>query len=113
MDPDTKEPIGKVARNTYNELYAQISWKNEKTEVTIGGKKYVFDGYCLFLKKDLDDKGITIGEGDQVVRMGEGNAEVTVSLYVDAIQRRGHNPIYGGHTLIKAWFNEKQPVRHK
>jgi hypothetical protein len=43
--------------------------------------------------------------------MGTGIATVPVNLYIYMIQRRGHYPDQGGHTLLKAWFQDKGPVR--
>jgi len=112
-DRQAREPVGKVARGPVIPLFAQVSWKNEKFTIEREGGTTVVDGYLLFLRTDLERLGIDIEYQDQIIEMGTGAALREVNLYVEAIQYRGHNPNYGGHTLVKAWFSDKDPVRHR
>lgn len=111
-DRQAREPIGKVARGSVIPIRSQVCWKNSKFEIEREGGKVTVDGYLLFLRSDLVSLGIDIDYQDQIIEMGTGVAIREVNLYVEAIQYRGHNPNYGGHTLVKAWFSDKAPVRH-
>lgn len=111
-DRDAREPIGKAKRDTDTGLYAQISRKPVQVKAAREGNIVEYDGYVLFLKTDLVAEGITIKYHDQIIQIGEGNAREDVNIYIEMIQPRGHNPNYGGHTLVKAWFKDKSPVRH-
>lgn len=111
-DRQAREPVGKVARGAVISIQAQVCWKNAKFEIEREGGKVIVDGYLTFLRTDLVRLGIDIEYQDLIIEMGTGAAKREVNLYVEAIQYRGHNPNYGGHTLVKAWFSDKAPVRH-
>lgn len=113
MDPDAREPVGKVARSVKYNLQAQISWKRQKTDATSTGSETKTEGYILLRRFDLDALGIDINEGDKIETIGTGIALVEGPFYITMIQYRGHYPGQGGHTLVKAWFNDKKPVRQK
>lgn len=113
FDPDTNEPIGKVARNEPVKLQCQVNKKSFELVMSKEGKKLKEDGYLLFLRKDLNERGIDINEGDEITQIGEGEYERTgLNLYFNNIVDRGHNPNFGGSTMIKAYFTDKKPVRH-
>ena len=112
MDRQAREPIGKAARGSVVQLNGHVSWKSATLKPQKGGNEVAVDGYILFLRTDLVTKGIDIQYQDQFFEIGTGNALREVNLYVEMIQYRGHNPNYGGHTLVKAWFSDKAPVRH-
>lgn len=112
-DRQSREPIGKAARGAEIPIYAQVSDRGSKFVIEREGAKVVVDGYYLFLRTDLVALGIDIEYGDQVVERGEDNALRQVNHYIEMVQDRGHNPNYGGHTLLKAWFSDKAPVRHR
>jgi len=112
-DEDAGEPVGKVPRSVDKTVDGQVSWKMQDFTMKEGGKVVTADGYILFRRKDLDAAGITIEEEDLIVNIGEGQGDVDVNFYVLRIQLRGHYPEFGGHTLIKAWYARKAPVRHK
>jgi hypothetical protein len=64
------------------------------------------------LQTDLEAKGIEIEEGDICIEIGSGGSLRTgLKLYVENIQYRAHNPLKGGHTLVKAWLKDKDPVK--
>lgn len=111
-DRQAREPIGKAARGSIISLDAQVSWRGAKFEIEREGSKVVVDGYLLFLRTGLERLGIDINYQDQIIEMGSGPAKREVNLYVEMVQYRGHNPNYNGHTLVKAWFSDKDPVRH-
>jgi hypothetical protein len=111
-DRDAREPIGRATRDTDVGLFAQISRKPVKVKASREGDIVEYDGYVCFLKTDLVANGITIKYHDQIIQIGTGAAREDVSIYIEMIQPRGHNSNYGGHTLVKAWFRDKSPVRH-
>ena len=112
FDRQAREAVGKVARGAVIPIDAQVSWKGAKFTIEREGESIVVDGYLLFLRTDLERLGIDVDYNDQIIEMGRGAAIRPVNLYVEMIQYRGHNPNYGGHTLVKAWFSDKVPVRH-
>jgi hypothetical protein len=112
-DSDTNEPIGKVARNDPIKLVCQVSRRMFKLIMGKEGKEFKAEGYLLFLRRDLKDKSIDINEGDQITQIGEGDfARSNLNLYFNNIVDVGHNDNFFGSTMIKAWFNDKKPVRH-
>jgi len=111
-DRRAREPVGKVARRVPIYPYAQVSWKSAVIKTTAEGNEVTVDGYLLFLRTDLVKLGIDIQYSDLIYEIGTGPALRSVNLFVEMIQYRGHNPNYGGHTLVKAWFTDKSPTRH-
>lgn len=109
-DADAREPIGNVRGDVVDGLVAQVSWKSADIIVDEQGNIERMDGYLLFLRKDLKELGVMVGEGDRVLRIGEDDAEVPMTSYVWKIQRRGHYQNKGGWTMLKAWFKDKKPV---
>lgn len=112
-DTDAREPIGNVATDQPIQLVAQVSWKSTDTMADVQGNIERMDGYLLFLRKDMIAAGIMVGEGDRILSIGEGEAEVHMTSWVWKIQRRGHYPGQGGWTILKAWFKDKKPVLHR
>lgn len=114
QNPNTKEPMGKPSYGSQISLNAQVSDRSNMVKASKEGKEIVYDGYLLFLQADLETKGIVIEEGDLVEEIGSGGSLRTdLKLYVENLQFRGHNPLKGGHTLVKAWLKDKSPVKGK
>jgi hypothetical protein len=111
QNPNTREPRGKPRYGQPIDLFAQVSDRQNMVKAEPGGKEVLYDGYLCFLKTDLVDKGIEIERGDKVVEIGSAQSQRLVGLYVQNIQYRGHNPLYGGYTLVKAWLKDKSPVK--
>jgi len=109
-DEDAREPIGNVVSDLAVELPGQVSWKSREVDVGSEGISERFDGYVLFLRKDLAKARIDISEGDRILSIGEGDARVDVSLWIWRLQYRGHYQKQGGWTMLKAWFKDKRPV---
>ena len=112
MDADSGEPIGNVDGLIVSDLEAQVSWRNTEVRVDGVGNTEIMDGYLLFRLIDLanHDPSITLVGGERVVSVGSGIALVSMNHFLWRIQRRGHYPDQGGHTLQKWWFKDKQPV---
>lgn len=112
QNPNTKEPLGKPQYGPQISLFAQVSDRKNMVKPESGGKIIVYDGYLCFLQTDLENAGIEIGEGDLVEEIGsEDSLRTGLKLYVENITYRGHNPLKGGHTLVKAWLKDKGPVK--
>lgn len=111
-DHDAREPVGK-ARRVMTELYAHIMWKSLMYHSQREGGEIRADGYVLFLLRDLSNLGIDIQYGDQIYQIGRPPSQRNVNLYIEDIVPCGHNPNSGGHTMIKAMFTSKTPVRHQ
>lgn len=112
QNPNTREPIGKPRYSEPIPLFAQVSDKQNMVKAERSGKEILYDGYLCFLQTDLEAAGIEIEEGDLCEEIGSGGSLRTgLKLYVENIQYRGHNPLKGGHTLVKAWLKDKDPVK--
>ncbi len=118
-DNNAREPIGRMARDTYVELDGQVRWNSQKVFVQSSGIVENTDGYVLFRTYDLNKAGVTLNQGDEIYRMGTGRARLDFDtkqgnhpqLYICGFDFRGHYADQGGHSLVKAWFKEKSPAR--
>lgn len=114
-DENFREPVGQVRRKQRPiELVAQVKRKRiEQVIATEGGKSEHADGYLLFLAGDLERKKVTIETGDRIVEIGSGERAQAVDYYVVQVTGRGHYPEHYGHTMIKAFFQDREPSRHR
>jgi hypothetical protein len=114
-DENFREPVGQVRRKQRPiELVAQV--KNIRVENVVlkeGGKSEHADGYLLFLASDLERRKVTIETGDRIVEIGSGSRTREVDYYVVQVTGRGHYPEHFGHTMIKAFFQDREPSRHR
>lgn len=112
MDDDFQEPIGKVVRDSEIILPGQIYWQNQVFEAAKTGVQDRMTGYILFRWKDLTAQSITLKVGDKITKIGniENMPAGGPPFYIYRFEYRGHYPKLGA-TLVKAWFNSKQPVK--
>lgn len=112
-DDNFKEPVGQVYRKQKPiKLVAQIKIKDTDAPVFASGNiSEQSNGYLLFLTEDLKDAGVTLERGDNVVKIGEGDNEREVDYFLTKFHWRGHYPAHGGPTLLKAFFQDRQPSR--
>ena len=110
-DENFREPIGQVRRKQRPiELIAQIKNKIEARAVaTSGGVTLQSDGYLLFLWRDLINADVTIDNGDRIVEIGDKDSKRDVDYYIFETTGRGHYPQHGGHTMLKAFFQDRAP----
>ncbi len=107
-DPDTKEPIGGARRST-KDLQAQVKWfRKDQLRGRSTGPRQEADGYLLFRRTDLVAAGVEVRTGDKIVRIGHLQ---NVSYYVTELSPMGHYPDQGGHGLLRADFNDREPVQ--
>jgi hypothetical protein len=111
-DENFREPVGQVRRKQNPiELIAQVKNKKEDRAVaTEGGTSLQSDGYLLFLWRDLINADVTIEQGDRVVEIGSGDSRREVDYYIFETTGRGHYPEHGGHTLLKAFYQDRAPA---
>ncbi len=113
VDDKLKEPIGQYRRKQKPiKLTAQIGKGSaDRAVATEGGKSEKSDGYLLFLTRDLKVAKVTIEIGDRVVQIGEGASERQVDYYIIRLAWRGHYKEHRGHTMVKAFFEDRQSSR--
>jgi len=113
MDDDAREPVGKVVRDAEIVLPGQVYWQDETFQSSREGLVAKTLGYILLRRYDLDIAGTDIYEGDEIVKFGLYQAELDRTFFIYRLRYRGHYPDMHGHTLIKAWFTDKAPVRRQ
>jgi hypothetical protein len=115
FDENFREPVGQVRRKQRPiDLRAQIkSTKIDVAVATEGGVQLESDGYLLFLYPDLVKAGVTIEQGDRIIKIGFGDSARDVDYYVIRATPRGHYPEYGGPTMLKAYFQDREAAQHR
>ena len=106
-DDDYREPIQQSQRFANVTLPGQVKWTVGLDELKMerGGVRLEAEGYVLFRYKDLKAKNITLKKDDRLITIGG----VEVDVYITKIQPMGHYPSAAGPTLVRAWFNDRQP----
>lgn len=112
-DSKLKEPVGQVRRKQKPiKLRAQIGKGTaDRSVATEGGTSEKSDGYLLFLTRELKTAKVEIEVGDRVVQIGEDDSKREVDYYVIRLAWRGHYPEHRGHTMVKAFFEDRQSSR--
>lgn len=109
-DDDFREPVQQAARASTVIVSGQIKWGvDEEKGSQRGGVVEGSDGYVLFRLVDLAaaTPPVTIKREDRFLRLGT----VDVDVYVTALRYEGHYDDVGGPTLVKAFFQDRQPAR--
>lgn len=105
---DGKEPYHGQRETTAVDVSAQVKWTREDAvEIQEGGKRFLSDGYILLRKYDLDELGVTFGEGDKIVKIGW---QTGLNLYIVRAVPIGHYPDQDGATMLKFYFADRSPV---
>lgn len=112
-DHNLKEPIGQVRREQKPvKLVAQIQeGLTNRARAELGGVSENSDGYVLFRTSDLRDKRIEIERGDRIVQIGEEPNERETDYYVISLKYMGHYQSAKGATLLRAYYEDRQPSR--
>jgi len=115
QDDDLHEPLGQARRESKPiKLYAQIQTSDtDAPVVSEGGVVEKTDGYCLFRTADLRLARFEVERGDRIVQIGEAPNAREVDLYITKIRPMGHYPSASGHTLIRAYFEDRKPSRQR
>lgn len=107
-DEDAREVIQQATRYTTIALPGQIAQGQSKgLDLVIGGVQLRADGYVLFRKYDLDAAGFTIVVGDRFSKFGH----LDMDVYVIKLKWIGHYADKDGATLLKAFFQDRQPTK--
>lgn len=91
-DELSREPIKQVRRKTRVTLEAQVSWtRNQRVgfhEGGQGGAQNEATGYLVFMRRDVEDAGVTLQRGDRIVSIAGIN--LTPLTFLTGEQRAGH-----------------------
>lgn len=108
-DPDTREPIQQVDRASLVTIKGQPRWRSlDSVRMERGGDEVDAKGYIVFRKEDLDASAIMININDKVVRIGH---QTGLDYYITKIEWIGHLPRFNGPSLMKAWFDDRNPSK--
>jgi hypothetical protein len=80
---ETIELDGQVSNNTFQELVASITGQEPRS-----------DGHLVFRKTDLDNKNVTLKNGDRIVKMADFDTDLIIE------QVRPYAPLRGDFLLL-------------
>jgi len=107
-DEDAREAVQQASRATEVTIPGQVKWGSvDKVEMERQGVAEGADGYVLFRKVDLDAASIELAPNDRITRIGH----VETDVYVLKLQPMGHYTDQVGHTLVRAWFEDRTPAK--
>lgn len=107
-DDDAREPIQFAARPVTKKVDGQVKWQSQFSEQnTRAGTVESASGYVLFRQIDLTAKAIVLQREDRFSRIGTRDTDV----YITSLRPVGHYSDQGGHTMIKAFFDDRQPSK--
>jgi len=108
QDDDYREPIQQVSRNARVTIPGQVKWNSdERLNPTKAGAEDESQGYVLFRYTDLNRLGVTLQQGNRIVKMGT----VDVDVYIIQLRPEAHYPDLGGPGTVKAFFRDRFPSR--
>lgn len=107
-DEDAREPVQMADRPNAVIVAGQVKWFDEaELSATKTGPAEGSSGYVLFRQIDLTAKSLELEQNDRFTQIGLRATDV----YVTGLRPVGHYPDIGGHTMIKAYFADRQPSR--
>ncbi len=109
-DADAREPIQQAARSAAVTLPGQVKYGASKDQrFESSGPQEGERGYVLFRQRDLEKASVTLAVNDRITKIGR----VDQDAYVTRLEPLGHYGDYGGNTLVKAYFADRQPSKHR
>lgn len=109
-DPDTREPIQQAARAASVSLRGQVKYGvSKEMRVEPAGIQENERGYVLFRQKDLTAASVSLAINDRISKIGRVNHDA----YITRLEPTGHYGDLGGNTLVKAYFADRQPSKHR
>lgn len=109
-DEDAREPIQQAARATVVTVKGQAKYGTaQEAEYEAGGLRQGERGYVLFREKDLSAASLTLNINDRFTKIGRVDHDV----YISRLEPLGHYGRHGGNTLVKAYFADRQPSKHR
>jgi hypothetical protein len=113
-DPDSREPIQSAARAVPFTIKGRPKWLSSKElQVMDQGAADQARGYVLFRVVDLVAQGVTIAIGDRVTVVGVAPGVTDQEVYITRLQPTAYWADQGGHTLLKAWFTDREPSKER
>lgn len=111
-DNDYREPVQQVARDEEKTVPGQWKWGlDRELRSTKSGPEEGSRGYVLFRLIDLEKQSVKIQRGDQITGYGSGRGRVDLDVYIVELEYIGHYPDQVGPSMVKAFFNDRQPGR--
>jgi hypothetical protein len=117
QDPDYRELVQSLKSSPERApditCVGQVKWNSSSTlVVTRIGDQTDVDGYVLFRYADLRAAGITqLNINDIFKSMGSGANQQSAYIFIVKLEPCVHIPLYGGATMVKAWFKDRDPSR--
>lgn len=110
-DDDAREPVGQVAVNSVVTINGQVKYGSSKQlgYQSGAGVQENEKGYVLFRQRDLDANSIELQPSDRIIKIGRVDHDV----YISRLMPTGHYGEHGGNTLLKAFFEDRQPSKHR
>lgn len=111
FDDDAREPVGQVAVSAVVTIDGQVKYGSSKqlSYQSGAGVQENEKGYVLFRQRDLDAQSITLQPSDRIIKIGRVDHDV----YITRLMPAGHYGEHGGNTLVKAFFEDRQPSKHR
>lgn len=106
QDDNHRESVQQSVTTSTLGVPGQVKWFSEEMEVDAGGRKVKATGYVLFRYLDLTARGVTLKFNNRFTKIGNTICLVFVVGFTPA----GHYPDQGGATMVKAFFNDRQPA---
>jgi hypothetical protein len=106
-DDNHREPVQQSVVTQINSVPGQIKWFKEEMEIDTGGRKVLATGYVLFRYVDLASHSLNLKFNCRFTKLGNESALV----FVVGLTPIAHYPDQGGATMVKAFFNDRQPAK--
>lgn len=115
MDDNLHEPVGQVRRpkKPVKLMCQHKSMSADELRAAFGGAIEQAGGYCLFLTADLTKARVTIESGDRIIQIGDSPNKLDVDYYINRLQHLGHYHFANGPTLLRAYYEDREPTRHR
>lgn len=108
FDEDAREPVQFITRDQTVTCPGQVNWgASMDASHSRGGAGEDADGYVLFRYVDLNERSITLQREDRIISIGG----VAANVYIKKLRPTGHYPDVDGPTLLRAYFEDRQPSR--
>jgi hypothetical protein len=109
-DLDAREPVQQAARLASVTIPGQAKYGSSKElSYESSGPQAGERGYVLFRQRDLDSRGIVLAVNDRITKVGRTDHD----SYITRLEPTGHYAEFGGNTLVKAYFADRQPSKHR
>lgn len=114
MDADTRSPIHGARSASGDTVIIEAQIKIDDADMPdhgVGGDRLIQSGYILCRTVDMDNvlgAGQRLKKGDHIIAIGVNTG---LDLYITKNQRMGHYPDQNGASLIRYYFEDRNPVQ--